>query len=92
MWEEKNPQQHTNLIGARILVVDDDSLNVKMTVFLLEDAGYTVNAVPDGAKALGFLETHSVDLILLDVMTPGVDGYEICRLHMSHARNLRFVW
>lgn len=94
MWEEhsRQNQQHTSLTGARILIVDDDPLNVKMTTFLLEDAGYSVEAVSNGVEALQFLETHSVDLVLLDVMMPGVDGYEICRrIRQSSPTPIMFI-
>jgi CheY-like chemotaxis protein/class 3 adenylate cyclase len=65
--------------AARILVVDDTPTNVRLLDALLTPRGYTVVAVESGAEALSLLEEEHPDLILLDILMPGMDGYEVCR-------------
>ena len=63
--------------GERILVVDDIEQQRKIATLMLEKLGYDVNSVPGGAEAVGFLQDHSADLIVLDmIMDPGIDGLE----------------
>jgi len=63
----------------RILVVDDDAPSVKMISFLLREEGYEVASADNGAAALELVEREPPDLVLLDVMMPHMDGYEVCR-------------
>lgn len=62
-----------------ILVVDDDPINTKLLKFLLTDEGYQVTAVHSAAQALPVVTQEQVDLILLDITMPGMDGLELCR-------------
>jgi DNA-binding response OmpR family regulator len=62
-----------------ILVADDDLHNVKLTSFLLEDAGYRVLKAYDGASIMPLIEQHHPDLILLDVSMPKTSGFDICQ-------------
>ncbi|MBO9326603.1 MAG: response regulator transcription factor [Roseiflexus sp.] len=62
-----------------ILVADDDPASVKLTSFLLEDAGYKVIRAYDAASVLQAVEQRSPDLVLLDVGMPKVNGFDICR-------------
>ncbi len=64
---------------ARILVVDDVAQNVKLLVDVLGARGYAVEGAGDGATALARIATGSFDLVLLDVVMPEIDGYEVCR-------------
>jgi len=64
---------------AQILVVDDDRNLRKIIQTNLELAGYEVTAVPNGADAMRALETTQPDLVVLDVMMPAMDGYEVAR-------------
>ena len=64
---------------AQILVVDDDRNLRKIIQTNLELAGYEVTAVPNGADALRAMETMQPDLVVLDVMMPAMDGYEVAR-------------
>ena len=66
-------------MAARVLVVDDSQVTGKLTQSLLEAAGYEVRTVLDGQMALQSAEDHPWDLILLDVVLPGIDGFEVCR-------------
>ncbi len=61
-----------------ILVVDDAVANLKILVSLLDDAGYRVRAATSGKAALMICEKRPPDLVLLDVMMPEMDGYEVC--------------
>jgi DNA-binding response OmpR family regulator len=63
----------------RILVVDDDAPSVKMISFLLREEGYDVSSTDSGVTALELVERERPDLIILDVMMPHVDGFEVCR-------------
>ncbi|MCP4344320.1 MAG: response regulator [Desulfobacterales bacterium] len=64
---------------ASILVVDDILDNLSMLTGILEEHGYIVRSVPDGFQALSSARADHPDLILLDVMMPGISGYEVCR-------------
>jgi len=64
---------------ADLLVVDDDANNREILSRLLEREGYAVSVAEDGLRALEYLEEERVDLILLDVMMPGLDGIEVCK-------------
>ena len=61
-----------------ILIVDDNSENRKVLGNLLIKNGYEVGSANDGYKALKFIENIKPDLILLDIMMPGMDGFEVC--------------
>lgn len=72
--------------AASILVVDDDPTVADVVVRYLEHAGYDVRQVADGPSALTAAASQSFDLIVLDVMLPGLDGLEVCRrLRLSSA-------
>lgn len=64
---------------ARILVVDDDEVNRKVIEGFCTIAGYELIHAHDGPTALQVLETHNIDLVLLDLMLPGMSGYEVCQ-------------
>ena len=63
----------------RLLVVDDTPVNLKLLADLLVAKGYAVELATSGPEALKRLEGEAVDLVLLDVMMPGMSGYEVCR-------------
>ena len=65
--------------APRVLVVDDDPRMLSMMRRVLEVDGYAVSIADDGAAALSILRSESVDLLILDVMMPGHDGFEVCR-------------
>ena len=64
---------------TKILVVDDAADNVKLLACNLEDEGYAVATASDGPEALRLARTEHPDLMLLDIMMPGMDGTEVCR-------------
>lgn len=63
----------------RIMVVDDDAPSVKMISFLLREEGYEVVSADNGSTALEVVEREPPDLVILDVMMPHMDGFEVCR-------------
>lgn len=62
-----------------ILCVDDEPQNLKLLDAILSPRGFTTIAVQDGFSALEILKSQNVDIILLDVMMPKMDGYEVCK-------------
>jgi DNA-binding response OmpR family regulator len=66
-------------VTRTILVVDDEAVLIEAITSLLERAGYQVIAATDGEHALEIARRETVDLILLDIVLPGMDGLEVCR-------------
>ena len=62
-----------------VLVADDDEDILQLVSFRLERAGYTVVTAADGQQALAAAREHQPDLAVLDVMMPGLNGYEVTR-------------
>ena len=62
----------------RVLVVEDDSSLQKMLVMNLKAEGYHVVAVDDGVDALEVVRNQRVDAVILDVMLPVMDGFQVC--------------
>lgn len=71
------------MVGQTILVVDDDKAVVRLMRGYLEQAGYQVLSAYDGESALAVLHREKPDLVLLDLMLPSRDGWEITRLVRS---------
>ena len=65
-------------MGKRVLVVDDEPNIVMSLEFLMARAGFEVQVARNGREALDALEGAAPDLLLLDVMMPEFDGYEVC--------------
>jgi two-component system NarL family sensor kinase len=67
-----------------ILIVDDIPENLQLLAGMLSEQGYIVRLAPDGQLALQFVQVSPPDLILLDILMPDMDGYEVCKeLKMS---------
>jgi len=66
--------------APRVLIVDDEPRSLSMMRRVLEADGYGVTMAGDGTSALDVLRSEPVDLVILDVMMPGIDGFEVCRL------------
>ena len=64
---------------AHILAVDDLPDNLELIEAILDGQGYSVRCLEDGSSALNYIQQRPPDLILLDVMMPGMDGYEVTR-------------
>ncbi|MDA8415255.1 MAG: sigma-54 dependent transcriptional regulator [Desulfobacteraceae bacterium] len=65
--------------GSRILCVDDEPLNLSLLEAMLTPRGYDVITAINGPEALEKIQTARIDICLLDVMMPGMDGFEVCR-------------
>src|SRR5260221_2809604 len=75
-----------------VLVVDDEQNIVQSIEFLLRQAGYEVRVARDGHAALQAVADQAPDLILLDVMLPGRNGYEVCQtIRNSGARHVKII-
>lgn len=71
-----------------ILIVDDTVDDLNALGYILKAEGYKVRSVLNGAMALHVAENEKPDLFLLDIMMPGMDGFEVCkRLKASHILN-----
>jgi putative two-component system response regulator len=66
-------------IAGKVLVVDDLPRNIEVLRRALELKGYQVRGAEDGASALAAIEDDRPDIVLLDVLMPGMDGFEVCR-------------
>jgi diguanylate cyclase (GGDEF)-like protein len=64
---------------ARVLLVEDDRLQADVTTEMLRKSGYDVSWANDGISAIKMVKASKPDIILLDLMLPGLDGYEVCR-------------
>ena len=65
---------------AKILIVDDDKNILEVLKYNLLQEGFTVVTAEDGIQALELARREKPDLILLDIMLPGMDGLEVCRI------------
>jgi DNA-binding response OmpR family regulator len=63
----------------RIMIVEDEESLLKLESILLSAKGYSVTGVRDGKSALEEICSHKPDLVLLDIMLPLLDGFEVCR-------------
>ena len=73
-------------MNKKILVVDDDLESLKLIGLMLQRRGYEILAARDGPQALLMAETHAPDLVILDVLMPDMDGYEVCQRLRSNPR------
>ena len=81
-------------MGKNILIVDDTPDNLRLLGGMLTERGYKVRAAPSGARALATVQKELPDLILLDIMMPKMDGYEVCRRlkEDEHTRNIPVIF
>ncbi len=81
---------HTQFISPHqpgmVLIVDDMPVNIMMLRHILKTAGYQCQAVSRGEDVLPALEANAYDLVLLDIMMPGISGYEICQMIKQQPR------
>ena len=75
----RRSRPYARYVGQRILVVDDDPTVSDVVRRYLERAGYDVVLAADGPAALGAYGREEPDLVVLDLMLPGMDGLEVCR-------------
>ncbi len=63
-----------------ILIVDDTPKNIQMAMNILKNEGYKMLFAQSGQKAFDIIKTNDIDLILLDVMMPELNGFEVCKI------------
>ena len=79
-------------MSKHILVVDDEARIREVLLYALKKEGFAVTAVADGPAALAAVEAGGVDLIVLDVMLPEIDGLEVCRrIRQKHRVPILFL-
>lgn len=66
-------------MGTKLLVVDDDANICEMVRLYLEKEGYEVKTAADGVEGVNFFKMYEPDLVLLDIMLPRKDGWQVCR-------------
>ena len=69
----------------RVLVVDDDPLVRNLLSAVLHDANFDLDEAVDGRDALAIAAAHPPDVVVLDVMMPGLDGFDVCRAMRADA-------
>ena len=65
--------------GKDLLIVDDTLANLQVLSGILKKHGYRVRSAPNGQTAIMIAETESPDLVLLDIVMPDMNGYEVCQ-------------
>lgn len=91
---EKSLFTEMEILSRTVLLVDDSPVNLGVVVESLEAHGYDVLVAVDGEEALQRIEAVRPDLILLDVMMPGIDGFEVCRRlkALAHLRDIPVIF
>ena len=79
VMEPPTPLANGEFAGRKILVVDDDRLNIRILSSILKSEGYVISEANSGERALELYPTFRPNLVLLDVMMAGINGYEACR-------------
>ncbi|MBF0233514.1 MAG: response regulator [Desulfamplus sp.] len=74
MHDNSPPDNHFS-----ILIVDDEPMNIQLLGNLLKDQHYKVEFATSGKEAIDWIYSYPFDLVLLDIMMPGMSGYEVCR-------------
>ena len=82
--------KYNEKLQEQILIVDDLPENVRLLSSLLSEQGYAVSSATDGEKALAAIQKIRPDLILLDIMIPQMDGYQVCR-HLKSADQTKHI-
>lgn len=73
-------------MAKRILVVEDNPDNMKLVTWILEDEGYELYCAESAEDALHTLEHHQIDLVLMDISLPGMDGKEATQIIKTNPR------
>jgi DNA-binding response OmpR family regulator len=73
-------EKEVTMVNSKILIVDDDKNICRLIDLYLKDAGYDTLCCHDGSAALDIIKMEQVDLVLLDLMIPIINGWEVCKL------------
>jgi DNA-binding response OmpR family regulator len=71
--------RHHGVVGTRILAVEDDERIRSAVKLALEDEGWAVDEAESGEQAIEVFQRSTPDVVLIDIMLPGIDGFELCR-------------
>jgi DNA-binding response OmpR family regulator len=77
--------RHHQGVGTRILTVEDDERIRTAVKLALEDEGWQVLEADNGEEALALFRREPADVVLIDIMLPGIDGFEVCRSLRRHS-------
>jgi two-component system, sensor histidine kinase and response regulator len=77
-------------MGKKILVADDETEIIDLLTTLLESAGFSVVSTTYGSQLFTLLKKEKPDLLILDVLLPGIDGYSLS-LHMAEQEETRYI-
>jgi two-component system, OmpR family, alkaline phosphatase synthesis response regulator PhoP len=69
-----------NVVTKKILIIDDDAHVVRLLTLRLKALGYHVSSLDDGVEVLAIIGKEKPDLIILDVVLPSANGYDICAM------------
>lgn len=75
---------------SNILIVDDEPINIQLLGSVLRECDYEIQFATSGEEALDWVDSEPFDLVLLDLMMPGMDGYEVC-LRIKQAEKSRAI-
>ncbi|MBU0479507.1 MAG: response regulator [Proteobacteria bacterium] len=78
--DRSRPLMKLETSGCRVLIVDDEPSIRLILSSILENEGYQISEIDSGAKAISEIDNIRPDLVLLDVMMPGINGFEVCRM------------
>lgn len=73
------PSAKYSTMAKRILIVDDNEFIVELMTYILSNKGYSVFALFNGDEVFSNIKTTRPDLVILDMMLPGIDGRDICK-------------
>jgi CheY-like chemotaxis protein len=88
---QSNQSSSTDLVGPRLLLCDDSPVERLALAHYLRGAGYNVDEAGDGESALQHLKHRKVDLVLLDLHMPGVDGFDVLNYLQEHRQALPVI-
>lgn len=83
-------KKYNEKLQEQILIVDDVPENIRLLSSLLSEQGYQVSTASDGQMALSVAYKHCPDLILLDIMIPHMDGYQVCH-HLKSSQKTKHI-
>lgn len=91
---KKKKKVNTEKYIPKILVVDDQRIMLNLLCGILEEQNYKVLTAQDSSEAIKILNTQSIDLIILDVVMPGIDGFELCKRikNISEWKNIPVIF
>src|SRR5579862_5423886 len=78
-WTQHQARRSNRMSKGTILVIDDEKDLIELVRYNLEKEGYDVIAATDGQSGLEVIKKHRPELVMLDLMMPGIDGLQVCQ-------------